>query len=579
MANDVKINISAIDKFSSVIQKASKKFNGLSKSAKKANAAFARMQKTTRGIRDSLNGIGKKSTETGKKMSLGLTAPIAGLGALVLNANKDFQTAFNKVEAKAEESGVTFEKLQKQAMKLGSTTQFSATQAADSMAFLAQAGFKTNDIFKTTPAVLDLAAASGEDLAFTADILSNTMGAFKIEAEESSRVADVMAATLGGSNVNLQQFADTMKFVAPVASDFGASLEDTSAAVGFLGNIGIQGSNAATALKSAFLGLSAPTSAASKVLKQAGVEVSDAQGNMKPFTTILQDMAERMQDLPQDARINVLNKVFGKRGIAGASELLKQTISGNNNQLEKFAEKLKNSEGAASKMAITMQKGLPGAINKVKSAFEGMLLSIGFNGGINEMFEVMAEKIAKVFRWIGQLSPTVLKWSAIVAGVVAVMGPMLVAFGFMAQGIVGIIALAGPLAAIMSTVGSVLGVVAGALSAPVVAIGALIAGIARLIVKWSELKKAFSTGGIGAAASKFFDFIPGIGGDDDGGGAKKANTAGINTSKINQAGANNTVQTNNAKVGIDIAGLPKGSKVTNEGVSDLSVAFSGIEGF
>lgn len=433
MAKDMpfRVRFGAVDKISDPIDRISKKFPKLSRQIQKTQFAMKAMNQSTRKLGNNLKKFGSGTVDIGRNLSLGVTAPIGAIGLAAFNANKNFQQAFNAVEAKAQESGKTFKELQDLARLLGSTTQFSATQAADAMAFLAQAGFKTNQIFDATPAVLDLAAASGEELAFTADILSNTMGAFNIKASESARVADVMAVTLGSSNVNLEQFADTMKFVAPVASQFGADIEETSAAIGFLGNIGLQGSVAATGLRTAFLNLSAPTTEASKILKGLGIQVADTEGNMKSITDIFQQLGTTMGELPQQARLKVLNAVFGKRGIAGASELMKQTIQGNNNELAKFAERLRNSEGASKRMAKIMQKGLPGAIKQMQSAFEGLLLKMGFEGGFNGMAEKLIGKVTEIIRWFSDLDPFVLQMMMGFAALAAAVGPLLVAFGLM----------------------------------------------------------------------------------------------------------------------------------------------------
>lgn len=577
---EAKVVITGVDKISKTLDKVTRKFPKLNKEIRKSNVLSAKLSRRFGKLSQSMGKFGKSSVQTGKSLSTGLTLPILGFGAAAIKVNADFQTSFNKVEAKAKVSGKTFDQLNMQARDLGSTTQFSATQAADAMAFLAQAGFNTNQIFKTTPTVLNLAAASGEDLAFTADILSNTMGAFNIKAEDSARVADVMAAALGGSNVDMQQFADTMKFVAPVAKDFGASVEDTSAAIGFLGNIGIQGSNAATALKQAFLGLAAPTSGARKVLDQVGVTVADSNGKLRPFIDIIGDMGAKLQDLPQATKIKVLNEVFGKRGIAGASELLKKAIGGNNSDLAKFAEELKNSQGAAKRMADTMQKGLPGAINRVKSAFEGMLLTIGVEGGLNGVFEKLLDKLSGFFAWVSKINPTVLKWGLIIAGVAAALGPFLVVLGFTVQALGALLPLVKLLATafgVLKGIGAValvIGKFALAINPVVLAVGGLVAGLIRLISVWDEVKSAFagSSGvfsGLGNAAKVFFGF---------GGDAPKPAGTETKAGATAQAQQNNLVQTNNARVDVGIKGLPIGSTIKSSGISSLDASFMGLQG-
>lgn len=575
------IVIKGVDKFSKVMDKMTRKFPKLNKEIKKTNRSLGKTRGQVERISKSMSKFGSKTKGIGKSLSTNLSLPILGFGGLILNANKNFQEAFNKVEAKAKVQGKTFAELNKLARDLGSTTQFSATQAADAMAFLAQAGFKTNQIFEATPAVLNLAAASGEDLAFTADIMSNTMGAFNIKAKESSRVADIMAATLGGANVNMEQYADTMKFVAPIAAQASASLEDTSAAVGLLGNIGIQGSNAATALKNAFLGLAAPTSGASKVLKAVGIQVADAEGNMLPFVDIMQQLAENLQDLPQVTRIKVLNEVFGKRGIAGASELLNQSIKGNNNELKKFAMELKKSTGAAERMAKITRKGLPGALDRVKSSFEGVLLAIGVKGGVNGAMEILLDKISAFFQWVSNLNPTLLKWGSILLVVLAALGPVLAAIGFMAQGISVLLPLIFAFAkgflflkAVAVGIGKVLLAVLSPILAVKLAVVALVAGLVRLFFVWNKVKSAFESGqGIFDSLKKAGSVFLGFGGSNNAPTGANTKASEINQSPSQQ----NFVQTNNASVDINVK-APQGTEIKSSGVSNLNAAFTGLQG-
>src|SRR5699024_449046 len=161
----------------------------------------------------------------------------------------------------------------KQARELGQTTQFTASQAADGMKYLAMAGLDANEIMAAMPGMLDLAVAGNLDLGTTADIASDTMAAFGLEASEATRVADVLAKTATSSNTNIEMLGDTMKYVAPVARTAGMSLEETSAMAGLLANVGIKSSQAGTTMKSMLLKLANPSAKASNLLSDLGVSV------------------------------------------------------------------------------------------------------------------------------------------------------------------------------------------------------------------------------------------------------------------------------------------------------------------
>ena len=208
-------------------------------------------------------------------MTVGLTAPIVAFGAKAFETSVTFDKAMNKVQALSRASAKEIKALREQSKLLGSTTAFSASQAADAQAFFAQAGFSVNEIMKAVPATLSLAAASSTDLATSADILSNVMGGFNIEAEKAGKVADILALTTAKGNVNMEMIGETMKDTAPVALKYGASLEEVASLTAKLGDAGIQGSKAGTTLKNMFLNLSTGAGQTKKIMKGLGVEVVD----------------------------------------------------------------------------------------------------------------------------------------------------------------------------------------------------------------------------------------------------------------------------------------------------------------
>lgn len=264
--------------------------------------------------------------------------------------------------------------LEQTARRLGETTQFSASEAASAMTFLGMAGFKTNEIISATPGMLNLAQAAGSDLAGTADIASNILSGFSLKADEMGRVGDVLSATFTTSNTTLQMLGDTLKYAAPVASSTGASIEQVAAMAGLLGNVGIQGSMAGTALRAAFLRLSAPPKVAADALANLGVEVKDLDGNLRSVPELLQELAKATEGLGSAERAEAIKQIFGSEASAGLTELLKQAGSG---ALDSYIQQLQQAKGTADTMAKKMSATTAGSLKRLGSALESVAISMG----------------------------------------------------------------------------------------------------------------------------------------------------------------------------------------------------------
>lgn len=443
----IRIVIQGIDKFSSTIGQSQKR----------------------------IEKFGKSMSRVGRTMTAGLTLPIVAFGASAVQSTTKFETAMNKVEALTQASTGQMNQMRSVAKKLGMETQFSASEAADAMGFLGMAGWQTNDILKGTPHLLNLAAASQTELARTADIASNIMGAFGIEASETNRVADILAATTASSNVNLEMLAESFKDAGPIAKVAGASLKDTAVAIGFLGNIGIQGSKSGTALKNMFTRLASPVGKAAGLLEDLGIKVSDAEGNMRPYANILGELSGKMVNLGSQQKIAVLDELFGKRVIAGASALTND-ITKVNSGFKQLSQALSNVDGRAQSMAETMMKGAPGAFKRLTSAWEGLMIAIGESGLLNAV-AVIVEKLVVGIRKLAGVSPRLMKLGVIFAGVVAAIGPLLMILG-------PIVVLVAKLSGAIASAGGVIAL----LSNP---IGWVIAGIVALTAVIVAMKTKF----------------------------------------------------------------------------------------
>jgi TP901 family phage tail tape measure protein len=335
------------------------------------------------------------------------TVAVGGLGAVVLKMAGDFESGMNRVKGLTGATGAEFDAMREQAKKLGETTQFSASEAAEAMGFLAQAGFEASDIMTAMPSTLDLAAAGMIDLGTAADISSNIMSGFSLEAEELGHVNDVLAGTFTQTNTNLTQLGEAMSYVAPVANSVGISIESTSAAIGLLGNAGIQGSRAGTTLNQALIKLLDPSEEAATLIKELGINVYDSSGNLKDFGGILASIEQSA------AGPNDVMKIFGARAGPGLNALLSQ----GSEALIDLTKNLEETGGTAERIAKVNMEGFNGAMKELKSALEGVAIAIG-DAGLIEFATDMAKQFASFIReegpgfvdWLRNDLAPVLKW-------------------------------------------------------------------------------------------------------------------------------------------------------------------------
>ena len=306
-----------------------------------------------------------------------LTEMAAGKIMSALNGPIDVAAQFEESMAlvravTANITGEEFEALTAQARELGASTAFSASQAAEGMAFLAKAGFTAREQLAAMPSMLALARAGSTDLGQAADIASNILSGFGLEAEEMARVADVMVATFTTANTDIPMLGETMKYIAPVARAAGMSFEEAAAMAGLLGNAGIQASQAGTTLRSMLTRLAAPGGQAAKTLDALGISVSDADGNMRNIVDLIGDVGSAIENLGTAEQLQIIGTVFGRQAAAGAAEMLAQGTS-----IAEYVEQLSNSGGRAAQVASDMGNNLRGARVEFASAIEGLNISLG----------------------------------------------------------------------------------------------------------------------------------------------------------------------------------------------------------
>lgn len=343
-----------------------------------------------------------------------VAAPL--VGAVETAAN--FEAAMSKVQAITRSNSAEMQALTENARMLGETTQFSATQAADAMSYLGMAGWNANQIIAGMPGLLALAAAGGTDLARTADIVSDDLTAFGLSADQAGHMADVFAVTVTRTNTNVEMLGETMKYAAPVAKAFGASMEETAALAGLMANSGIKASQAGTALRSGFLRLAGPPKQATQAmaelgmsmsditaqqqetkaaLESLGISMSDTNGPRK-MSAILTELRDKTAGLGQEEKLATLKMIFGTEAATGWLAVLDAGPETFNN----LVDQMENSDGEAQKMADTMMNNTKGAMIQLKSAAEGLAISVGnvFLPSITSALKTMSGMAAAASAWV-----------------------------------------------------------------------------------------------------------------------------------------------------------------------------------
>lgn len=345
----------------------------------------------------------------GGSMIQNISAPL--VNAVQVAAN--FEQAMSKVQAITNADAADTERLANTARDLGAKTQFSATQAAQAMSYLGMAGWKTDQIISGMPGLLDLAAASGTDLALTSDIISDDLTAFGMSADQAGRMADVFAATATNSNTNTQLMGDTFKYAGAVAGALGYQLEDVAVATGMMANAGIKGEQAGTALRSIMTRMVAPTKESGTAMDMLGITVTNADGSVKPFAQTIAELRQKFAGLSDSEKAQYASMIAGKEGMSGFLAL----VNGSDADFEKLAKAIQNSNGAAHRMAKTMNANARGALVQLQSATESAQISVG-----NVFLPILARAATVVAGVAGRFADWAAKNPQVVATLAAVAG-------------------------------------------------------------------------------------------------------------------------------------------------------------
>ena len=428
------------------------------------------MKKLTREV----NTVGDKLKGAGAKLTGAVTLPIVAMGTAATITGMNFEAAMSKVAAISGATGDDLQALEKKAREMGATTQYSATEAAEAFSYMSMAGWKTEDMLSGIDGIMSLAAASGEDLAKTSDIVTDALTAFGMTAGDSGRFADVLAAASSNANTNVSLLGESFKEVAPLAGAMGYSAEDVSTALGLMANAGIKGSSAGTALKNMMANMASPTKAMKGAMDELGLSLTNNDGTMKTLDQVMQDLRSSFDGLDETQQAAYASTIFGKEAMSGALAVINASESDYN----KLSDAIENSEGSAKEMADTMNNNLSGKLKEMKSAFEEMGLVI--YESLKPALEAIVSAIKSLADWFNGLSPKMQQLIIGFAAIAAAIGPLLFAVG------TGII-LFGQLKAALA----VLKLSFLAVSWPILAVIAALAAIVAIVVYWDEIKAFF----------------------------------------------------------------------------------------
>lgn len=352
----------------------------MQQSQKKVGDAAKQSSDKTKESWEQSNQKSVSSTESACSKMAGLvkkSAVVIGIASVAaakktIDVGKSFEAGMSEVQAISGASGKDLERLSNKAKEMGATTKFSATESATALKYMAMAGWKTDQMVSGLAGVMNLAAASGEDLGTVSDIVTDSMTAFGLKANQSGHFADVLAKASSSSNTNVAMMGETFKYVAPLAGSMKYSIEDTATAIGLMANAGIKGSQAGTSLRSIITRLVKPPKDAATALNALGISTTKADGSMKPLRETMAELREKFSGLTESQKASYASSIAGQEAMSG----LLAIVNASDSDFNKLQKAIDNSSGAAKKQADVMNNNLQGALYDLGSAAESVGIGI-----------------------------------------------------------------------------------------------------------------------------------------------------------------------------------------------------------
>jgi TP901 family phage tail tape measure protein len=444
--------------------------------------------------------VGNSIAGAGKKM-MGVTTVIGGVGVAAVKTAADFDSAMSQVAAVSGATGKDFDALRNKAREMGAKTKFSATEAAEAMNYMAMAGWKTEDMLDGIEGVMNLAAASGEDLAATSDIVTDALTAFGLSAKDSGHFADILAAASSNANTNVSMMGETFKYCAPIAGALGFSAEDTAEAIGLMANAGIKSSQAGTALRTIMNNLAGDVKISGKAIGDVTIATTNADSSMRDLSDILADCRSAFGNLTESEKAQAAESLVGKNAMSGFLALM----NAGEDDIAKLSSAIDNCDGSAEKMAMTMQDNLAGQLTILKSQLQELAISFG-----DILMPAIRSIVSKLQGFVDKLNGMdegTKRTIVTIALLVASIGPLLVIIGTAISKIgvamQGVVKLANGISKLKVSVQGGTGVLGklgaalGGISAPVLAVVAVIAVLVAAFIHLWKTNEGFRDAIIG----------------------------------------------------------------------------------
>ena len=446
-----------------------------------ANQSAVAVQKIA-AVGGDLKNLGDKISGVGTTLTKTVTTPIVGLGTVAVKTAADFDSAMSQVGAVSGATGKDLDALRDKAREMGSKTKFSASEAAEAMNYMAMAGWKTSDMLSGIEGIMNLAAASGEDLASTSDIVTDALTAFGLTAADSGHFADILATASSNANTNVSMMGETFKYCAPIAGALGFSAEDTAEAIGLMGNAGIKSTQAGTALRTIMSNLSGEVKICGSSIGEVTIATTNADGSMRDLSAILADCRTAFGGLSESEKAAAAEALVGKNAMSGFLALMNAAPA----DIEKVSSAIANCDGKSAEMAATMQDNLAGQLTILKSQLEELAISFG---------EILMPAIRQIVTWVqgfvdklnGMDEGT--KNTIVTIGLLAAaIGPVLIVIGKVVSAVGSIMTFIPTLIGGISSIGGGLSALWGILAAnPVtLVIAAIAALIAIFVALWNN---------------------------------------------------------------------------------------------
>lgn len=444
--------------------------------------------------KDKLVEVGKKAEDLGKSM-LPLSAAVTGVGAAGLKIASDFETGMSKVKAITGATGKEFESLRELAIDLGASTAFSSGEVADAMTEMAKAGWSSKQIIDGMAGVLDAAAASGENLATVSTIVADAITGFGLKAKDSTRVANLLTEAANAGTIDIADLGESYKYIAPIAKTLGLSIEDVTTALSAMSMAGIKGSQAGTSLRTTLANLVKPSKPIREAMDELGISITNNDGSFKSLNDIVSMLRTKFSGLTQEQKGYYATALAGKEGMSGLLSLLSLSEEEYNN----ISKEMNNCDGVAKKTAETMQDNLQNRIEQLGGALESLAIKLADN--VIPTLTKFVEKITGMIDKFTNADPAIQKFILIFAGIIGVLGPVLIFVGKVCTGISAIIGVVMKVHTALAATEGVVAVVTGAFGTFSAAIGvflpiilpivAAIAAVVLAIKNWGTISTWF----------------------------------------------------------------------------------------